>query len=195
MKNKEIVKLINEEISNFDFLGNDSYAKEQELSSLIQNEDFQKQFIIDSITKPEKIKQSVSDARVGGDWQNNESGNLRVEYNTDITYVYDQSKPPVTFSLAFDGYNVSFTTKSTTDVGDYTTPDNTDRWFDYIEWSDIQVSIYTTGGDTIDFLAFKKAPTKLKDLFIRTYLERLIENKTEQSIEQKKDNVNGVQYQ
>jgi hypothetical protein len=47
---REVCKrIINEEISEFDFLGNEQYLKEQEVVDLLKNEDFQKQFICDSL--------------------------------------------------------------------------------------------------------------------------------------------------
>ena len=48
MKN-DFVEIINEEIKNFDFLGNDEFLKEQEVTDLLINEDLQKQFICDSL--------------------------------------------------------------------------------------------------------------------------------------------------
>ena len=53
---KTILKTINEEISKFDFLGNDNYQSLMENIELIENEDFQKQFIADFLTgKSEKF--------------------------------------------------------------------------------------------------------------------------------------------
>ena len=45
MKNKKIIKIINEVITEFDFLGNDEHLKGQEDITLLKNEDMQKQFI------------------------------------------------------------------------------------------------------------------------------------------------------
>src|ERR1035437_5253077 len=57
MVEKDIIKIINEEASNFDFLGNDDNMKEQEIIDLLQNEEFQKQFICDSLLeRKNKIK-------------------------------------------------------------------------------------------------------------------------------------------
>ena len=55
MKQKHI-QIINEVIAEFDFLGNDKYLKEQDNVSLLNNEDFQKQFICDVLTNSKKIK-------------------------------------------------------------------------------------------------------------------------------------------
>ena len=57
MKNKQLIKIINEEISGFDFLGNEEYLKEEEDINILKNEDFQKQFICDLLLKrKEKVK-------------------------------------------------------------------------------------------------------------------------------------------
>lgn len=174
--------MINEEISKFDFLSNDAYNEQVETTSLIENEDFQKQFIIDSITKPEKIKQNARDARIGGDWENRESGALNVEYNVDVIYSHDEQKEPSNFSLAFDGNNVGFSAKSSYSPGDALTPEVHQMWFDYINWVDVRVYLYSSDGDTIKFTALEKSPSKIRSLFIRKYLEPIIENKTDQLV-------------
>ena len=179
MNNKDIIKLINEE---FDFLNNDQYTKEKETLDLIQNEDFQKQFLIDSIIKREKIKLNVTDARVTGDWQDRESGNLGIEYYTEVEYAYDSDKEPSKFILAFDGTNVAFTTKTVGDEGDYDTPPSKDQWFDDIQWTDINVSLNTFDGDEIPFKAYEKAPDKIKNVFIKNYLLVFLQNETDMEV-------------
>ena len=51
MKHKNFIKIINEEISEFDYLNNEQYLAEQEDIKRLQEEFFQKQFIMDSITR------------------------------------------------------------------------------------------------------------------------------------------------
>ena len=56
MKIDEFRKIVNEEISGFNFLGMDEMLKEEEEIATLQDEEFQRQFIIDSITNfKEKI--------------------------------------------------------------------------------------------------------------------------------------------
>ena len=190
MKKKEIILLINEEISGFDFLNNEAYLKEQENVDLIQNEDFQKQFLIDSILKREKIKLNVTDARVTGDWENRDSGRFGIEYYAEVSYTYDATKDPTTFILSFDGTDVPFSTKGTEDQGDSLTAPYGETWFDYIDWTAIVVGLSTFDGDDIRFTAYEKAPDKIKNIFVREYLEGFISDQTNQEVKQEKDNVN-----
>ena len=79
MIDKNIIRIINEEASNFDFLGNEDYLKEREILDLLQNEEFQKQFICDSLLeRKNKIKTDVFESKLGGDWEdeNNQPGAL-----------------------------------------------------------------------------------------------------------------------
>jgi hypothetical protein len=142
--------------------------------------------------KPEKIKQNTSDATVSGDWEDDrESGNLNIEYNAEITYSYDKTKEPVKFSLGFDGNNVSFSANGNNSPGEYATSERDAMWFDYIKWSDVRVYLFSLRGDTIEFTAFRKAPQKIRDLFIRTYIENIIQSKTRRNIEEPKNNISG----
>lgn len=194
MKKKEIILLINEEISNFDFLNNEAYTQEKENLDLIQNEDFQKQFLIDSILKREKISIKVSDARITGDWENSDSGSFGVEYYTEITYTYDSTKDPSIFILSFDGTDVQFSTKADNDPGDRLTAPYNETWFDFIDWTAIDVGLSTLDGDSMRFIAYEKAPDKIKNIFVREYLEGFVSNQTEREVRQKKDNMNTTLY-
>ena len=82
MDNKDFVKIIKEEISNFDFLGNDEFLKEQEVNDLLQNEDLQKQFICDSLLNQNgKVKiGEIGDSHITGNWDE-----LNMEDATNIT--------------------------------------------------------------------------------------------------------------
>ena len=44
MFKKDFIRIINEEISEFDFLNNQQYQKDREYVDLLNNEDLQKQF-------------------------------------------------------------------------------------------------------------------------------------------------------
>lgn len=193
MSNQNFIKVINEEITNFDFLGNEKYLKEQEDIDLMQNEDFQKQFICDSLlhlgNKVKVIK--TTDARLGGNWEKDiddlqGSGivNMSLEYFTITEYYYDQTKSPIRFSLDFFSNGIQVEKSGWYDkgrIGGTTDSDyapSGDAWFDKINWSDIEVSLYTEDGDEIQFLAFEKAPLQIQNLFIRAFVEQFIEKYT-----------------
>jgi len=192
---KDFIKIINEEISRFDFLGNDKRLQEEDNVRLLSSEDFQKQFICDSLlsindykktARNSKIKINVVEARVGGDWEEDfdDASHLTLDYYLEIEYKYDETKEPVKFTVIFDSEKIEISKD-----GYYTparlggTPD-TDReaegeaHFSRFDWEDIQVTMWTPDGDEIDFIAFKKAPNNIKILFVREYCEGFITSKT-----------------
>lgn len=201
MSKKIFIKIINEEISNFDFLGNDKQIKEQENVDLLRNEDLQKQFICDSLlNKRDKIKiLNISDARIGGNWDSNNSEDaniLTIEYNLKMEYVYSPDKEPIIFDLYFDSDNVRIGVNSWHNPGNNIdiAPEG-DSWFDDFEWNDINVTVFTLDGDEIQFVAFEKAPPKIQMLFIREYTQGFINSQTlEIRTKEMRDKVQNVPY-
>lgn len=196
MEVKNFIKIINEEISNFDFLGNEEYAKEEENINLLKNEDFQKQFICDSLVNGKLIKIIHDNAQINGDWEEgNDATHLNISYLVDVTYQYDANNEPAKFSLQFDGNNVGIDVHASMDSGNYGEyiPPSGEAYYTEIEWNDIDVVLTTVDGDEIDFIAFRKAPSKIQSLFIRDYTESIIINKTmETNI--KKENPENISY-
>lgn len=195
MEKKEFIKIINEEISNFDFLGSEKRLQEENDLRLLSSEDFQKQFICDSLLsindyrkteRNRKIKINVTDATIDGDWENDfgDASYLTLFYGLEIEYKHDETQAPVKFTLIFDSDKISI------GKGGYYTParlggtPDTDReaegeaYFTHLDWDDIQVTMWSPDGDEIDFLAFKHAPRNIQTLFIREYTEGFIENRT-----------------
>lgn len=184
MKKSDFIKIINEEISDFSFLGIDDMLKEQEEVELLQDEEFQKQFIIDSITNfKSKIKIIETetayiqepDYNKGDD----DSGSdiVSLEYYIKIEYSYNEN--PISFALDFvgdvnlswDGWHDSGNWGGT--MGDAIEPSG-ELWIDYVEWGDIEPKLRTLEGDEIEFFAFNKAGGKTQELFIRAYVENII---------------------
>ena len=188
MVNKNLIKIINEEISEFDFLGDDERQEDAEIVAVLSNEDLQKQFICDSLLRKETtIKEiEVSAAQVGGDWEMSYTSldnaqSLTLEYDVRLAYTYDTSKPPVEFSLALESDSIGISLDGWYDAGHYGGTTDMDRqeegeaWFDELQWLDIDVKIFTIdNGEEIKFTAFEKAPWQIKNLFIREYVEDFI---------------------
>jgi len=202
---KIFIRIINEEISNFDFLGNDQRQEEEEVMNLLKNEDFQKQFICDTLLrKKDKIKIDVLDNFIRDDAGGaffSTPNSLNIEINLDVEYKYDQTKEPVKFGLTFDGNKVDINIDSDYDPGrwgattdDAVAPSGGD-WIDYVDWSDITVQLFTSEGDDIEFIAFNRAPEKIKNLFIREYCEDNIERGGDYPIDMKQtDSVQNIPY-
>lgn len=198
MVNKDVIKVINEVISEFDFLGNEEYSKGQENVDLLKNEDFQKQFICDSLLNKNKIKTNVFESNIGGNWENNseDASRLTLEYFLNVEYKYDQNKEALKFDLNFNSEGISIGKRDDYDNGrlggttDSDVAPSGDAWFNEFNWNDIYVTLNTTEGDDIDFLAFKKAPPKIKMLFIREYTESYIGTYTSMDIKTPESNIN-----
>jgi hypothetical protein len=205
MIDKDIIRIINEEASNFDFLGNEDYLKGQEVIDLLQNEDFQKQFICDSLLeRKNKIKTDVFESNLGGDWEDDsqDARNLTLDYFLKVEYRYDQEKEPVKFELSFYSDSISISKTDNYDkgrVGGTTDSDvapSGEASFNGFDWTDINVDLNAPEGDDIKFVAFEKAPIRIKMLFIRQYVEEYIGNYTGMGINtpETKDKIQNVPY-
>lgn len=198
MVNKDVIKVINEVISEFDFLGNEEYSKGQENVDLLKNEDFQKQFICDSLLNKNKIKTNVFESNIGGNWENDseDASRLTLEYFLNAEYKYDQNKEALKFDLNFYSEGISIGKRDDYDSGriggttDSDVAPSGDAWFNEFNWNDIDVTLNTTEGDDIDFLAFKKAPPKIKMLFIREYTQSYIGTYTSMDIKTPESSIN-----
>lgn len=183
MRKKDFYRIINEEIQKFDFLGNDQYLKEQEITETLSNVQFQKQFIIDSITKMrDTIKINNSDSFINNDPEvrvDSYHSDLIIDVNVDLTYKPSSTNQPHEFSLGFNGDRVGYGTDYYSERQTYEYPGSFDSWYTYIDWDSIDVSLYTTDGDEIKFVAFDNAPRNIQQLFIRSYIEYEIEKSTD----------------
>ena len=192
MRRKDFIKIINEEISEFDYLNNEQYLAEQEDVKRLQEEFFQRQFIMDSITRM-KDKIELSDIDIGIGYIDPELGesphnDLYIDYSANVNYKFNDTEEPVKFNISFGSFdNVDYTTQGYYNSGDFQhQPPEGEHYIESINWHEIPVSLYTLEGDEIEFKAFDKEPENIKELFVRTYLEDAIENKTGYDIQQKK---------
>lgn len=201
MHMNEFIKIINEEISNFDFLGNDEFLKVQETNDLLINEELQKQFICDSLlNRNDKIKIiKIGESNITGNWEERtleEANKLSLEYSLDIEYTYDAVKEPIIFNLTFMSDKIDISVDGWRNSGDgYSAPPEGDSWYDGFDWDDIDVILFTMDGDTVKFIAFEKAPQKIQILFIREFTQNFIENETlEFRTKEQKDNIQNTPY-
>jgi len=199
MDKKNFMRIINEEIKDFDFLNNDESLKEQESIDLIVNEDLQKQFICDSLlNRIARIKIiRVDDARIGGNWEEQDFDNadkLSIEYNVTVGYTYDTSKEPLEFALSFNGENVGIEVAGTNDTGNDMTPPTNDSWFKSINWYQINVTLLTGEGEEVPFIAYEKAPQNIQDLFTREFLENFISTQTSMDVLDKSNKAAVTQF-
>ena len=206
MNKKDFVKIIKEELQNFDFLGNDEFLKEQEVIDLLQNEDLQKQFICDALLqRNDKVKiAKISDSYITGNWDEfnkEDADRVSLEYSLDMEYIYDIEKEPLKFNLHFVADKIDISVGGWYDPGRYGGTTDTDyeaegeSWFDGFDWGDIDVVLYTMDGDDVPFTAFDNAPPKIQTLFIREFTQNFIENETlELRTDELKDNIQNTPY-
>jgi len=194
MFKKQITRIINEEINNFDYLDNDKQTKEDELYNLLNNEDFQKQFICDFLLRKDNVIKKVDESRIGGNYEDDEPTYISLEYFVDYTYTYDSKKEPIAFSISFNGDKIGISVHSQTDKGDYYTPSHTEEYYTGVMWNDVEVEMYGHDGSDIDFIAFKKAPQKIRELFIRDNIENFISDQTYDTGKLKRDNIRSIPY-
>ena len=109
MKHKNFIKIINEEISEFDYLNNEQYLAEQEDIKRLQEEFFQKQFIMDSITRM-RDKIELSDIDIGIGYIDPELGesphnDLYIDYSANVNYKFNDNDEPVKVIVRMDIMN------------------------------------------------------------------------------------------
>lgn len=198
----DVIKIINEEISNFDFLGIEEQQEQQETIDLLTNEDFQKQFICDSLLnvgdgtgrlRDSKIKITPTDAQIGGDWEQDpdDASYITLDYFLDIEYTYDQNKPPIKFGLDFQSDRISIDKDGWYDSGRFGGTPDTDRepegdaWLDYVDWNAINIVLHDGEGNEIKFSALEKAPETIQELFVKEYVESFIMDRTSLDIRER----------
>ncbi len=197
MDKKDFIRIINEEVSDFDFLGNEERLKYEEVTNLLRNEDFQKQFICDSLLKNNKIRTSIYDSRLTGNWEDtSEDVKFNLDYYLNIEYKYDQNADAVKFQVIFDGESIPMSKGGRFYPGNREIAPESTEFIDGIDWHDINVTLWTVDGDEIKFTAFEKAPPKIQVLFIRQYVESFIGNQSNLDVRtpEAKDNVRNTPY-
>ena len=197
----EIINIIKEELSSFDFLGNDEFLKEQETTDLLLNEELQKQFICDSLlNRNDKIKIiEITESTITGNWDEStteEANRLSLDYSLDMQYTYDSSKEPIIFKLTFSSDKIEISVDGFSDSGDgWTTPPEGNSWYDGFDWNDIDVVLNVMEGEEVRFVAFEKAPLKIQMLFTREYTQNFIEKETlEFRTPEMRDNIKDTPY-
>ena len=207
MNKRDFTKLVNEELNKFDFLNNDEFLKEQEVTDLLQNPDLQKQFICDSLLdRSDKVRiKEIADSHITGNWDEahkEDADRVSLLYSVDIEYKYDATKEPLLFNLHFNADRIDISVGGWYDPGRYGGTTDTDyeaegeSWFNTFDWGDIGVSLQTIDdGLEAEFIAFEKAPPRIQTLFMRHYLEGFVADETlEFRTDDMNDKVQNIPY-
>jgi len=182
---KNIVKIIKEEIDNFNFLNSDDYQQHNEYLSLLKNIDFQKFFIESVLRQPnnvEKKDEYLTDVTGSWDDSENETGNISFEYETDVVYKQSQNTEPVEFNIQVNADNVNLYVNVNSDKGDYHTAPHSEGWLSDINWYDMNVLLLSNDGDEINFEEYQKLSSGDQEKFIRFFIEDFFTKRTSMPI-------------
>lgn len=104
---KKLYKIINEEISKFDFLRINERNTNSELIEIVNDTVFQKQFICDYLNNSEKIKIIEISENILKVEETEDNGVLvDVQYAEKIKYTYDSNEKPIELELELYGDNI-----------------------------------------------------------------------------------------
>jgi len=157
MNHKDIIRIINEELQEFDFLGTNEAEQEQDYATFLNDRTFQTRLIHDIINnygdKTRFKDEEVTYQRTTEDdiLQNER---LDVEYGVDLTYMYDGKDIRLSFNL--NGDNISHDLDHYDRPATYETPPEGDIWYNSIDWDDIDLDIFDDDGNEINFDWLKK---------------------------------------
>jgi len=175
-------KIIKEEINNFDFLGVNSNQNSLDNKELLSNFDLQKQFICDSIEKNNIKIKSVDYANLTGNFDVDsleDEIKFNIEYDITVEYNFDSTKKPILIKLSFSGSNIGVELTGIDDKGDNITAPHFEPYIKKVYyWNDIDVTFSDKFDNNINFTAFEEAPVKITELFIKSYLDDYISNKS-----------------
>lgn len=178
----KLLKIIKEEVNNFDFLGVNSNQESLDERELLSNFEIQKQFICDSIEKNNIKIKSVDYANLSGNFDiDNLEDDIKfsIEYDVTIEFMYDRTKEAAIIKLSFSGDNIVAELTGIDDKGDYITGPHFEPYIKKIyHWNDIDVEYKDKNENKIDFTVFDKAPSKISELFIKSYLGEYISSKS-----------------
>ena len=147
MEKKHVIRLINEEISNFDYLNIDELEKEDSVDGLLKSKEFQTKLIHDLMTsftnnqifKDKEIIQQDSNVE---DLEPDSTQKLNVTYIVDFIYNYMGKDMPL--SVIIEGNDLWQDLRITSDPGDWYTPPSGEANLDF-DWTDFQVKVMYDG--------------------------------------------------
>jgi len=156
---KNLIELIKEEVSNFDYLNNDKRVKETEDMSILNKDEFQKKFILDVIDG--KVNSFVDNKDLNSMFR--KYGDIKEEFidlDISINFKYESN----IFDIEFNGDKVSISDGEL----------NNEEDINNINWLQINLILKANNGDTINFKMFNDAPEKIKILFIKSCIKETL---------------------
>lgn len=176
MKDKNLVRIINEEISGFDFLNQKQLQEEDNIENTLKSRDFQTKLVYDllnNFNNPAVIKNKevIEQSSNSEELEPDSTQRLNVSFIADFTYNYNGIDMPLT--IIIEGDNIWYDLNVKHDRGDYYTPPSTESNLDY-DWKDISVKVMYDGAIEVDLdWLYKndKVYQKFVDYFVNDLLD------------------------
>ena len=149
MYKKNLIKIINEEISEFDFLGMKEIKEEENFASMVNSRDFQVSLMNDLATK--NYNNNITDFDINTTYSNIDDLNdfddiITFEYGADFVYNFNENK--ISLYLSIDGdvpFDISGEYRSAT----YLSPPEKPR-IEKADYKYATINLYTKDGEQID---------------------------------------------
>jgi len=174
MTNKQLIKVINEEVSNFNFLNLDELNKEENHSSVLNSGDFQKKLIHSLI---------INDNQNIRDWQNPSNIVAPVEntgfedeevipyIDSEFSFTYIYNGNPYKLELIVEGKKIPIYSKGESFKGNYYQPSESAP-LDYTDYSHLDFAFFDSeSGERIKMDWFDRDDNLKKKLGYNLYGE------------------------
>ena len=140
MKKKDVIRIINEEISGYDFLNISEIENTDNYLNIINSKEFQTQLVYDIISKNPNITDwnealsSVDDVEDDG-WGDNVIPHLEKNY----TFTYNHGNQPYKLTLDLEGHNVPISMEGSSIPATHLQPAEYPEP-SYADYSDIEIT-------------------------------------------------------
>lgn len=171
MKDKKLIRAINEEISNFDFLNQEELQEENNMVDFLKSKEFQTRLIYDLMNRFNnntifKNKEVIEQSSNVEELEPDSSQRLNVTYVVDFNYDFNGRDLPLSIIIEADNIWQDLSVKHVT--GDYDTEPSTNTILDF-DWSDFRVKVMYDGETEVDLeWLYNNKPV------FKTFLERFI---------------------
>lgn len=171
----DIKKIIKEEINDFDFLNINEIDTFENQKKILESRDFQIQFINDVLNDLNNKNKFKSINTTYKHLSNDQAGfiseePLNIELDIDIVYNYNGND--VSLNIIFSGDNIKYDLNIDRKYSTYDNPEEVDMNLNSLDWSSIDVSLFTSDGDRIKFDWVKNA--KFYDNFVKMFIYPII---------------------
>jgi len=162
MNHKEIIKIINEEISEYNFLNHEAIQEEDNFNAVLNSKDFQVKLVNDIINHSQTIKDWKMDYSSTKEAEAYDNTEDLVDFEFQYSFIYNYNKHDLKLSLDIIGDKVAYDTqgsyKSATKLQPAEFPERIQTHYE-----DAEVILYDEGGEiiNIDWLN-KNRPLKYK---------------------------------